>query len=145
MALETATDLRTSIVTISEEAYNKLMGVITNQKRDNLFLRVYVQGGCGGVNFGMAIDMRQMPDDKEFQVNDLKVVVDRISYPYVEGAIINYESVDGGKEGFRITNPNATELMSQTGACCGGSAQSEAGGCGAGACGAGASDGGGCC
>ncbi|MHA2091894.1 MAG: HesB/IscA family protein [Candidatus Kariarchaeaceae archaeon] len=122
MELET----KAEIVTITDEAFDQVLSVIKQQPKTDLFLRVFVQGGCGGVGFGMAIDQKEMPDDTIFMVNDLKVAVDKVSMPYVSGATIDFDST-GEKQGFRITNPNAEALMSQAGGCSSGS-------CGAGGC-----------
>ena len=41
-------------VTLSQTAKDMLVNTITQQDRDDLFLRLYVQGASGGISFGMA-------------------------------------------------------------------------------------------
>ncbi|MHA2031467.1 MAG: HesB/IscA family protein [Candidatus Kariarchaeaceae archaeon] len=135
MVLDQETKTETSFVTISEGALSQVKSVIAQQKQENLFLRIFVQGGCGGISYGMAIDMRKQPDDTEFTIEGLPVVVDRISHQYVEGATVEYDET-GEKKGFRISNPSVEEQMSQAGGCASGSCGT-VGGCGTGT--------GGCC
>ena len=59
--------------------------------------------------------------DQTFEVGGVKVVVDPGSYPYLDGAEIDYiDSLMGG--GFRIENPNAVRTCA-----CGSSFQTSAG------------------
>ena len=141
MSTETENIVKTAFVTISDEALNQVRTVIEAQEHTDLFLRIFVQGGCGGVSYGMAIDMKMQADDQVFDVQGVKVVVDRISAPYVEGADVAFDA-SGEKQGFRITNSNV-DLSAQGGGGCCGEASTEQAGCGGGSCGSGG--GGGCC
>lgn len=127
------------MLTIEPEAHTQISSVIEAQAQSDLFLRIYVQGGCGGIAYGMAIDSRVQDGDERFEIDGLPVVVDRISLPYVENVSVAYDT-SGEKPGFRITNPNPEIFQSLGGGCGGGSCGS--GGCGGGSCGSG---GGGCC
>lgn len=133
MAVET----KSGIVTITEEAREQVVKVLEAQDNPDLFLRIYVQGGHGGIAYGMAIDSRFQEGDSDYDVDGLRVVIDRISFPYVDGATVAYDS-EGGKAGFRITNPKAEELLASMGSCSSGS-------CSSGACGSGGCGSGGCC
>lgn len=138
MVLDQETKTENSFVSISETALSQVKAVIAQQDQKDLFLRIFVQGGCGGVSYGMAIDMRKQADDAEYVINGLPVVVDRISHEYVEGATVDFDE-SGEKKGFRISNPIVEEKMaSMGGGCSSGSCGTEsASGCGSGS--------GGCC
>ena len=138
MVLDQESKTETSFVTISDQALQQLKDVIKQQDQEGLFLRIFVQSGQSGVGFGMAIDMKKQPDDAEFVIQELPVVVDRISYQYVEGATVNFDTT-GEKKGFRISNPQAEELLAQMGGGCGGDSccgdvSAQATGCGSGGC-----------
>lgn len=142
MVLDQESKTETSFVTISDQALQQVKDAIKQQDQEGLFLRIFVQSGQGGVGYGMAIDTKKQPDDTEFIIQELPVVVDRISYQYVEGATVDFDTT-GEKKGFRISNPQAEELLAQMGgggcggdSCCG-DASAQATGCG--------SDSGGCC
>jgi iron-sulfur cluster assembly accessory protein len=138
MVLDQKTNTETSFVNISEAALSQVKSVIESQDQKDLFLRIFVQGGCGGVSYGMAIDARKQPDDAEYTIDGLNVVIDRISHEYVEGANVDFDET-GEKKGFRISNPAVEEKMSSMGGgCSSGSCGTDAGGgCGSGS--------GGCC
>ena len=75
----------------------------------NAAVRVFVKsGGCSGYSYGMAIDDRVLDGDQFFESNGVKVVVDKMSLPFLEGAMVDYvENMMGG--GFSVvSNPNAT-------------------------------------
>jgi len=117
-----------AFVTISETAMNVLNTTITQQDRDDLFLRLYVQGASGGISFGMALDSRRSDDDHTCDVDGIEVAIDRISFPYLDGATVDYvEDTQGGKSGFQISSPNADMLAASGGGC--GSCSGDAGCC----------------
>jgi len=120
------------VITITETAANQINSVIEAQETENLFLRLYVQGGCSGIQYGMAIDARFQEGDADYQIGNIRVVVDRISQPYVEGVTVDFDN-SGAKPGFRVTHPNP-EILAAAGGSCG------SGSCGSGSCGSG-----GCC
>ncbi len=105
-------------VTISETAISQVKEVIKQQNRDDLFLRLFVQAAAGGISFGMALDARRSDDDHTCTFNGIDVAIDRISFPYLDGANVDFMQTDG-KSGFQITSPNS-DLLAQAGAGCGG-------------------------
>ena len=106
------------IVSISETALNVLHSTIEQQGRDDLFLRLYVQGASGGISFGMALDSRRSDDDHTTEYKGIEVAIDRISFPYLDGATVDYvEDTNGGKSGFQISSPNADLLAAAGGGC----------------------------
>jgi len=124
--IEAVTELKD--ITLTDEAKSQITAVLDAQANpEELFVRVYLQSGCGSIAYGMALDSHQNSEDSVIEANGLKVVVDRISLPYVDGASIDYEG--GDRPGFRITNPNVD--LSALGGSCG------TGGCGTGGCGTG--------
>ena len=68
-------------------------------------LRVGVRGGgCSGFQYQLAFD-EQAEDDVTFRDNELLILVDAQSLPYVDGSQIDYvESLQGA--GFQVNNPN---------------------------------------
>jgi len=75
-------------------------------------LRLFVTGGgCAGLQYGMAFDEHPRQDDLQLHIQDLDLVIDPTSYPYIEGATIDYvEDLMHG--GFQIINPNAVAACS---------------------------------
>ena len=100
------------VVTISEEAAQKLSILLAEESAPGLALRVYVEsGGCSGLSYGMAFDDRISTDDEVIEQHGVKIIVDANSAPHLRGSEIEYvNSLMGG--GFRVNNPNAVQSCS---------------------------------
>ena len=93
---------------LAESAVKKIQDLIEEENNPDLKLRVFVQGGgCSGFQYGFTFDELQNEDDFDYDFSGVKVVVDSMSYQYLQGASIDYvEDVYGAS--FTIKNPNAT-------------------------------------
>src|SRR3954453_7983690 len=96
----------TSVV-LSDVAADKVKALLAQEGRDDLALRVAVQpGGCAGLRYQLFFDERSLDGDAVRDFGGMKVAVDRMSAPYVEGAVIDFvDTIE--KQGFTIENPNA--------------------------------------
>ena len=107
---ETATETAATAdgVTMTDGAATKVKNLLAQEGRDDLALRIAVQpGGCSGLRYQLFFDERSLDGDQIFQYNDVNVVVDRMSIPYLDGATIDFvDSIE--KQGFTIDNPVAT-------------------------------------
>jgi len=99
-------DTATGIV-LTEVAATKVKGLLEQEGRDDLRLRVAVQpGGCSGLRYQLFFDERQLDGDVVKDFDGVEVVVDRMSAPYLSGATIDFaDRIDA--QGFTIDNPNA--------------------------------------
>lgn len=98
-----------ALVTITELAVQKLHEAMRENGKDpeKAYLRIYVSGGgCSGFQYGMHFEDTSSPEDFNFEVNGIKVLIDPISISYLRGATVGFiESITGG--GFTVENPNA--------------------------------------
>jgi iron-sulfur cluster assembly protein len=95
------------MVNISVSASDKIKEMLASEETPNLFLRLGVKsGGCSGYSYGMGFDDKENSDDKVYEVNGLKVVVDGDSSKYLFGVEIDFKDTGMGG-GFTIDNPNA--------------------------------------
>ncbi len=94
-------------VELTDVAATKVRSLLAQEGRDDLALRVAVQpGGCSGLMYQLYFDERQLDGDLVREFGDVKVVVDQMSAPYLDGATIDFaDSID--RQGFTIDNPNA--------------------------------------
>ena len=77
------------------------------QNLSNAFIRVGVKGGgCSGLTYIMDFDTELKDEDKVFEDNGIKIVVDKKSFLYLVGTELNYSGGLNGK-GFEFINPNA--------------------------------------
>ena len=76
------------------------------EKKD--YVRVGVKsGGCSGLSYNLDFDSKMLENDKLFEHNEIKLLVDKKSYLYLIGTTLNYSGGLNGK-GFVFENPNAS-------------------------------------
>ncbi len=102
------TQLNITHMTVTEAAARKAGELLGNAQKETAAIRVYVKsGGCSGYSYGMAIDDRELEGDSIFVDRGVRIVVDKMSLPLLQGSQIDYvENMMGG--GFSVNNPNAT-------------------------------------
>lgn len=95
-------------ILLSDAAAAKVKGLLEQEGRDDLALRVAVQpGGCSGLRYQLFFDERSLDGDVVKDFDGVKVVTDRMSAPYLGGASVDFvDTIE--KQGFTIDNPNAT-------------------------------------
>jgi iron-sulfur cluster assembly accessory protein len=103
----TATSVETHAVEMTDAAASKAKALLDQEGRDDMHLRIAVQpGGCAGLRYQLFFDDRSLDGDLFKDFNGLKVGVDRMSAPYLTGAVIDFvDTIE--KQGFTIDNPNA--------------------------------------
>ena len=103
----TAVETETHGVELTDAAALKARALLDQEGRDDMHLRIAVQpGGCAGLRYQLFFDDRELDGDLFRDFSGLKVGVDRMSAPYLQGAVIDFvDSIE--KQGFTIDNPNA--------------------------------------
>lgn len=92
----------------TEAAALKVKGLIENEGNDALKLRVYITGGgCSGFQYGFTFDEEVEEGDTSVEKSGVTLLVDPMSFQYLEGAEIDYKNDLNGEQ-FVIRNPNAT-------------------------------------
>jgi iron-sulfur cluster insertion protein len=82
-------------------------GLIEEEGNPALMLRVFVAGGgCSGFQYGFTFDEEVQDGDTEIDREGVKLLIDPMSFQYLQGAEIDYtENLEGAQ--FVIRNPNA--------------------------------------
>jgi len=71
------------------------------------YVRVGVKsGGCSGLSYELDFDKSKNDEDKLFEDNNVKIIVDKKSFLYLIGTTLEYSGGLNGK-GFVFNNPNA--------------------------------------
>lgn len=97
------------MIKVSEKAKNK---VVELMKEDGFnpqidFIRVGVKsGGCSGLSYDLKFDNQTKEEDKVFEDNGVKIIVDKKSFLYLVGTTLEYSGGLNGS-GFVFNNPNA--------------------------------------
>ena len=95
-------------MTLDESAVAKVRDILAEENNPDLKLRVFVQGGgCAGFSYGFTLDEDQNNDDFEQVYDNVKILIDSMSWQYVQGAVIRYKEDLMGAS-FAIDNPNAS-------------------------------------
>jgi iron-sulfur cluster assembly accessory protein len=108
MTTEASTPVEISTgISLTDVAAAKVAALLAQEGRDDLYLRVAVQpGGCSGLRYQLYFDDRVQEGDIARTFGSVKVVVDKMSDPYLMGATIDFvDTIE--KQGFTIDNPNA--------------------------------------
>ena len=97
------------MIKISDIAKNKVIELMTNDgyNPSEDFIRVGVKsGGCSGLSYDLDFDKNKNDDDKIFEDNNIKIIVDKKSFLYLVGTTLEYSGGLNGS-GFVFSNPNA--------------------------------------
>lgn len=96
------------MIIVRDSAKNEVHRLIKeNNQGDGAFIRVGVKGGgCSGLMYELDFDNKLLDDDKVFEDNGVKIVVDKKSYLYLVGTELDFSGGLNGK-GFVFINPNA--------------------------------------
>lgn len=97
------------MIKVSETAKKKVIDLMSedgfNASTD--FVRVGVKsGGCSGLSYDLKFDKTQQEEDKVFEDNGVKIIVDKKSFLYLIGTTLEYSGGLNGA-GFVFNNPNA--------------------------------------
>jgi iron-sulfur cluster insertion protein len=93
---------------ITEGAAKKVAELRLAEGNEALMLRIAVDGGgCNGFQYRFDFDDAQNDDDRIFERDGVKVVVDEVSLDFLQGAQVDYKQELIGSY-FAIENPNAT-------------------------------------
>jgi iron-sulfur cluster assembly protein len=97
------------MIKVSETARKRIVSLMEDDGFDAAtdFVRVGVKsGGCSGLSYDLKFDKAMGENDKLFEDNNIKVAVDKKSFLYLAGTILEYSGGLNGK-GFVFNNPNA--------------------------------------
>jgi iron-sulfur cluster assembly accessory protein len=93
--------------TVTTKAVEEIKKLLSEENIPNAVLRVrVVPGGCSGFSYEMGFDDEMEESDKLFENEGVKVAIDELSFPYLQGAVLDYKDGLNGT-GFSINNPNA--------------------------------------
>ena len=97
------------MIKVAETAKDKVAMLMREEGFDpaNDFVRVGVKsGGCSGLSYDLKFDREVHEEDKLFEDNQVKILVDKKSLLYLIGTTLEFSGGLNGK-GFVFNNPNA--------------------------------------
>ena len=105
---DTADMAEAPLVRISQSAARRIAALLAEEGNKALSMRVTVSGGgCAGFQYGFSLDDARNSDDRLFERDAARVVIDEVSLEFLKGAEIDFiEDLLGSY--FKVQNPNAT-------------------------------------
>ena len=97
------------MIKVSETAKKKVIELMSDDGFNAMtdFVRVGVKsGGCSGLSYDLKFDKSQRDEDKVFEDNGVRIVIDKKSFLYLIGTTLEYSGGLNGA-GFVFNNPNA--------------------------------------
>ena len=97
------------MIKVSDTAKKKVVALMIDEGFDATkdFVRVGVKsGGCSGLSYDLTFDNKKEENDKVFEENNVRIIVDKKSFLYIVGTTLEYSGGLNGK-GFVFNNPNA--------------------------------------
>ncbi|MDV6167785.1 iron-sulfur cluster assembly accessory protein [Flavobacterium sp. DG1-102-2] len=97
------------MIKVSDTARKRVVSLMEDDGFDAAtdYVRVGVKsGGCSGLSYDLKFDKALGENDKVFEDNNIKIAVDKKSFLYLAGTILEYSGGLNGK-GFVFNNPNA--------------------------------------
>lgn len=97
------------MIKVSDIAKKKVIELMTDDgfNASTDFVRVGVKsGGCSGLSYELKFDKEKQEEDKVFEDNNVKIIVDKKSFLYLVGTTLEYSGGLNGT-GFVFNNPNA--------------------------------------
>ena len=95
------------MIKVTDTAKQKAIALMAEEGKADAFIRVGVEGGgCSGLMYKLEFDNTIQENDKEFEDNGVKIVMDKKSVLYLIGTTLDFSGGLNGK-GFVFNNPNA--------------------------------------
>ncbi len=97
------------MIKVSETAKKKVIELMHDEGYNYTtdYVRVGVKsGGCSGLSYDLKFDKEKEEEDKVFEDNGVKIIVDKKSFLYLIGTTLEYSGGLNGT-GFVFNNPNA--------------------------------------
>ena len=97
------------MIQVSDTAKKKIIDLMKEDGFDAAtdYVRVGVKsGGCSGLSYDLKFDKAKSEDDKIFIDNEITIAVEKKSFLYLAGTILEFSGGINGK-GFVFNNPNA--------------------------------------
>ena len=94
------------MIYVTDKAVEKIKKIAEAEGIGHYNIRIKViGGGCSGMTHDLFFEEKISDLDEVIEISDVKIVIDPLSFQYLENADINYiETSMGG--GFKITSPD---------------------------------------
>ena len=99
--------IQTDGIGVTDAVFTQLSAIIASEGPGKRLRVAVLGGGCSGFQYTFELDEAVADDDIVIEKDGIGVVIDSVSQPFLEGAVIDYKDELIGAH-FAIDNPNAT-------------------------------------
>jgi len=92
---------------VTDAVFTQLSAILASEGADKMLRVAVLGGGCSGFQDKFDLENTVNDDDVVIEKDGARVVVDSVSQPFLDGAVIDYKDELIGAH-FAIVNPNAT-------------------------------------
>jgi len=92
---------------VTDAAFAQLSAILDGDGAARLLRVAVLGGGCSGFQYTFDLDETVAEDDIVIEKDGIRVAVDSVSQPFLDGAVIDFKNELIGAH-FSIANPNAT-------------------------------------
>ena len=97
------------IITLSDNAAERIKDIMSNAEKDSVGVRVGVKsGGCAGMSYVMEYTKNPNPNDEIIEEKGVKVFIDSAAVMYLFGTEMDFKKEKFSSQ-FVFNNPNETE------------------------------------
>src|SRR5262249_8690144 len=91
---------------VTERAFARIRHILHEEPRGAMFRVAVHGGGCSGFQYAFDIVAEKNGDDHTLQQDDVTILIDDVSLPFLTGARIDFVDNLLGQS-FQVDNPNA--------------------------------------
>jgi iron-sulfur cluster assembly protein len=95
-------------IAVTPKAIAKIRQTFEKQGVEGFLRLGILGGGCSGLSYQFKFDTRSRANDKVFEFDGVKIVVDPKSFLYLSGLTLDYKETLM-QSGFEFNNPHATK------------------------------------
>lgn len=102
-----APTVSTENISVTDAVFSQLLAILETEGADKMLRVAVLGGGCSGFQYKFDLETTTTDDDIVIEKDGARVVIDSVSQPFLDGAVIDYKDELIGAH-FAIDNPNAT-------------------------------------
>lgn len=95
------------MINITEQAAAKIIEIAEEDELQHSIRVKVIGGGCAGFSYDLYYDDKPTELDEVFIEHDVTVIIDPLSFQYLDGITLDYVVKDFA-HGFKFINPNVT-------------------------------------
>ncbi len=91
---------------VTDAAFDRLGAILVDEGMEKMLRVAVLGGGCSGFQYSFELENQSADDDLILERGELRVLIDPVSLPFLEGAVIDFrDEIIGAR--FTVENPNA--------------------------------------